>query len=463
MASYDLVVVGAGPGGYVAALRAAQLGLQTAVVEAYRPGGVCGNWGCIPSKALLKDAELIADVRAAQKRGMLAGTVLPDFGKAVDRSRGVADQQGKGVAFLFKKHGVAYHEGRGRLVRGGVAVSANGAQPVRLDARHVLLATGSGERLLPGLDVDGRVVQTSREALADRTLPASVVVIGGGAVGVEFAYVYASFGAKVTVLEMAPTLLPGMDEDLGKELARAFAKQGIDVRVGHRYERLERDDAGATVHVTGPGGPASVRAERVLLAVGRTPLSKDLGLEDLGVGTERGFVTVDAAMRTSVAGVSAIGDLVGPLLLAHAASEQGVLAVEAMAGHEGATGFDPTRVPLCVYCQPEAAAVGLTEAQARAAGRAVKVGKFPFRALGKAMATGHVDGFVKIVADEKYGQLLGVHMLGHGVTELIAEATLALTLESTTEELVATVHAHPTLAEALREAALAAEGRALNV
>jgi dihydrolipoamide dehydrogenase len=463
MPAYDLVVVGAGPGGYVAALRAAQLGLTTAVVEADRPGGVCGNWGCIPSKALLRDAELVADVRAAQKRGLLSGEVTADFGKALDRSRAVADQQGKGVAFLFKKQGVAYHEGRGRLVRGGIVVRTNGAAPLRLDARHVLLATGSGERLLPGMEVDGKIVQTSREALGDRTLPASVVVIGGGAVGVEFAYVYASFGAKVTVVEMAPTLLPGMDEDLGKELGRAFAKQGIDVRVGHRYERLERDATGATVSVTGPSGPASLRAERVLVAVGRAPLSADLGLEELRVKTERGFVVVDAAMRTNVPGVSAIGDLVGPLLLAHAASEQGVLAVEAMAGHDGGPGFDPARVPLCVYCQPEVAAIGLTEAQARAAGREVKVGKFPFRALGKAMATGHVDGFVKIVAEAQYGQVLGVHMLGHGVTELIAEAGLALTLEATTDELIASVHAHPTLAEALREAALAAEGRALNV
>jgi dihydrolipoamide dehydrogenase len=289
------------------------------------------------------------------------------------------------------------------------------------------------------------------------------VVVGGGAVGVEFAYAFASFGAAVTVVEMEPTLLPGMDVDLGRELQRAFRKQRIDVLVEHRFERLDRDAAGARVTVAGTAEPRTVQAERVLVAVGRSPLSEDLGLEPLGVRTQRGFVVVDPMMRTSVPGIFAIGDLVGPMLLAHTASEQGVIAVETIAGRrDGVAPLDGSRVPMCVYCQPEVAAVGLTEAEARERGE-VKVGKFPFRALGKAMATGHDEGFVKLVAGARHGEVLGVHMIGHGVTDLIAEAGLARTLEATTRELRDTVHAHPTLAEALREAALAAEGEAINI
>jgi dihydrolipoamide dehydrogenase len=462
MADYDLVVLGAGPGGYVAAIRAAQLGLRTAVVERDRPGGVCGNWGCIPSKALLSDAALWVEMKGGAARGLVADGLRLDYAKVVARSREVADKQAKGVEFLFKKNKVDYRHGAGRVVAGGVVVSADGAEPERLGAKNILVATGSGERTLPGLEVDGTVVLTSREALDDRTLPASAVVIGGGAVGVEFAYVWASFGSKVTVVEMAEGLLPGMDADLGRELERAFKRQGIEVLAGHRYEKLARTATGAEVTVRGPAEPRTLGAEKVLVAVGRAPLTRDLGLEAIGVELEKGFVPVDAAMQTRVPGVYAIGDVVGPLLLAHAASEQGVLAVEAMAGKGDGRGLDPRRVPLCIYCQPEVAAVGLTEAEARARHGEVKVGRFPFRALGKAMASGHTDGFVKIVAGPRYGEILGVHMIGAGVTDLIAEAALAQTLEATTAELIATVHAHPTLAEALREAALAAEGRGVN-
>ncbi len=464
MADYDLVVLGAGPGGYVAAIRAAQLGLRTAVVERDRPGGVCGNWGCIPSKAILSDATLFTEAKAAAKRGMLSGDLRADYGRVIDRSREVADRQAKGVELLFKKNAIAYHHGSGRLAPGGMMVSAEGAAAARLGARFVLLATGSAERTLPGLEVDGKVVVTSREALESRHLPASVVVVGGGAVGVEFAYVLASFGARVTVVEMAATLLPGMDVDLGRELERAFKRQGIEVLTGYRYERLVRRAAGAEVTVVGAEGTArSLEAEQVLVAVGRAPLSGGIGLEDTGVRVEKGFVVADRAMHTSAEGVFAIGDLVGPLLLAHAASEQGLVAVETMAGRHDGHGFDPLRIPLCVYCQPEVAAVGLTEAEARASGHEVRVGKVPFRAFGKAMAAGHVEGFVKLVAGGRHGEILGVHMVGAGVTELIAEAGLARTLEATTAELTATVHAHPTLAEALREAALVAEGRGVNV
>jgi dihydrolipoamide dehydrogenase len=462
MAEYDLVVVGAGPGGYVAAIRAAQLGLSTAVVEMERAGGVCGNWGCIPSKALLADADLYRAMREGASRGLVADGLRVDFEQVIARSRGVAATQAKGVEFLFKKNGITYVLGRARLVQGGVEVTKDGGGTERLAAKNVVLATGSGERLLPGLDVDGEVVMTSREALASPRLPASVIVIGGGAVGVEFAYMYASFGATVTVVEMADGLLPGMDVELGKELARAFARQKIDVLLGHRFEQLTRNGTGASVAVRGPKELRALTAERVLVAVGRAPLSADLGLEDVGVKTERGFVVVDRSLRTSVPNVWAIGDLVGPVMLAHAASEQGVHVVEVIAGKRTEAQLDPSMIPMCVYCEPEVASVGLTEAQARERGE-VSVGKFPFRALGKAMATGHTEGFVKVIVGARYGEILGVHMIGHGVTDLIAEAGLARTLEATVDEIADTVHAHPTLAEALREAALAAAGRALNI
>lgn len=459
----DLVVVGAGPGGYVAAVRAAQLGLATAVVERDRPGGVCGNWGCIPSKAILADAALFAEMKAAGPRGLLVDGLRVDYARVIARSREVADRQARGVESLFRKYGVAYRPGVARLAPGGVVVTRDGGPPETLTARHVLLATGSRERTLPGLEVDGRVVVTSREALEAPTLPPSLVVIGGGAVGVEFAYVHRSFGAAVTVVEMAETLLPEMDADLGRELGRAFVRQGMTVLTRHRMEGLVRREGGAEVTVAGPDGQRTLAAARVLVAVGREPLGDGLGLAEAGVRTEKGFVVTDGAMRTSAPAVLAIGDLVGPALLAHAASEQGLLAVEALAGKRPGRGLDPDRIPACVYCQPEVAAVGLTEAEARERGHEVRIGRFPFRALGKAMATGHTDGFVKLVSEKRHGAVLGVHLIGAGVTELVAEAGLARTLEATTEELVATVHAHPTMAEALREAALVARGEAVNV
>jgi dihydrolipoyl dehydrogenase len=461
MDRFDVAVIGAGPGGYVAAIRAAQLGLRTVVVEADRLGGVCGNWGCIPSKALLADATLAADTRAAAMAKLIAAAPAFDFARVIARSREAADRQAKGVEHLFKKNGIVWRSGRGRLAAGGVVVTAGGTEE-RIEARNVIVATGSVERVPPDVRIDGDVVCTSREALARTTLPASVVIVGGGAVGVEFAYAYRSFGAAVTVVEMAGGLLPGMDPDLGRELARRFARQGIEVAVGTRVERVERTGAGARVSVRGADAARTLDAAMVLVAIGRGPDPSGLGLDDAGVRHEHGRVVVDATMRTSVPGVHAIGDLVGPLLLAHAASEQGVIAAEAIAGQQPRP-FDPDGVPMCVYCEPEVAAVGLTEAEAARRGIAVKTGTVSFRALGKAMATGHVDGFAKVVLDARYDAVLGAHMIGHGVTELIAEAGLARTLEATADEVVATSHAHPTLSEAFREATLAAVGRAVNI
>ncbi len=460
MAALDVVVIGSGPGGYVAAIRAAQLGLATAVVEADRPGGVCGNWGCIPSKAILADATLANDVRAGAKAGIVGSVPSFDFGRVIDRSRQVADRQAKGVEFLFKKNGIRLVAGRGRLVPGGVAVAtADGEE--RLETRHVILASGSSERMLPGVDVDDRVVCTSREALARRERPASVVVIGGGAVGVEFAYAYRSFGAAVTVVEMVDQLLPGMDADLGRELARQFGRQDIAVHTGTRVVAVTRDGDAARVRVAGPGGERTLDAAMVLVAVGRVPNADGLGLDAAGIRTERGFVSVGPTMGTSTPGIYAIGDLVGPLLLAHAASEQGIIAAEAIAGRTPQS-FDPERVPMCVYCEPEVAAVGLTEAQATARGIETRVGTFPLRALGKAMAIGRTEGFAKVVLDARYGAVQGVHLIGRSVTELIAEAGLARTLEATADDVVAASHPHPTLSEAVREATLAALGRAID-
>jgi dihydrolipoamide dehydrogenase len=460
-AAFDVVVVGAGPGGYVAAIRAAQLGLRTAVVEADRPGGVCGNWGCIPSKAILADANLANDMRAAQKARLIAAAPPVDFGRVIERSREVADRQAKGVEFLFKKNEITYYHGRGKLVPGGVGVTTERGD-ARLAAPHVILATGSVERVLPGMKVDGRIVLTSREALEHPTLPASVVVIGGGAVGVEFAYAYRSFGAEVTVVEMADQLLPGMDADLGKELARQFGRQGITVHLGTRVTGVATAGDGARVEVEGRDGKRSLDAKMVLMAVGRAPDPGDLGLDGVGIKTERGRVAVGPTMETSARGIYAIGDLVGPYLLAHAASEQGVIAAEAIAG-ESPRPFDADNVPMCVYTEPEVAAVGLTEAQARERGVEVRTAAVPFRAFGKAMAIGKTDGFVKVVLDARYGAVLGAHMVGHVVTEIIAGAGIARRLEATADDVIATSHAHPTLSEAFREATLAAVGRAVNI
>lgn len=462
MERYDLVVVGAGPGGYVAAIRAAQLGLRTAVVEKDRPGGVCLNWGCIPSKAILTSAELYEDVKHGEQYGIKVSGLSFDYAQVIRRSREVAGRLAKGVEYLLKKNKIPLVRGAGRIEGGNrVVVEADGQDPQRLDTDRILLATGSRERTLPGLEVDGTQVITSFEALTDREIPESIVIVGGGAIGVEFAYVYRTFGSRVTVVEMEPQLLPGVDADVARELERAFEKKGIEVLTGTTYDRLEKHPGRVEVRLNGGDGPKERTANKVLVAVGRAPLSDGLGLEDAGVGVERGFIQVDARLRTANPAVSAIGDVNGPPLLAHAASEEGIAAVEFMAGQREKA-VDPTRIPACIYCQPQVAVFGLSEEQARARGHEVKVGKFPFRALGKALASGHDEGLVKLVVDKEYGEILGCHIVGRGATDLIAEVGLARTLEATTAELTETVHAHPTLSEAILEAALAAEGRGIN-
>lgn len=462
MERYDLVVIGAGPGGYVAAIRAAQLGLKTAVVEKDKPGGVCLNWGCIPSKAILTSAELYETIKEGKNFGVKVQGLSFDYGQVIKRSREVAERLAKGVEYLLRKNKVPLLAGTGRLEgknRVVIETASEGTQQVEAD--RVLIATGSGERSLPGLEIDGKQVITSREALVDTEIPEAVLVIGGGAVGIEFAYIYSAFGSRVTIVEMEKQLLPGVDSEVARELERVFKKKGIDIVTGTKFHSLEKFPGRMDVTLDSNGDLKHRTANKVLVAVGRSPLSAGLGLEALGVEFNRGYIKVDERMRTANDAVYAIGDVNGPPLLAHAASEEGIAAVEFMTG-EREKALDHLRIPACIYCQPEIAVIGLSEEQAQARGYEVKTGKFPFRALGKAIAAGHEEGFVKLVVDKKYGEILGCHIIGHGATDLIAEAGLARMLEATTAELSGTVHAHPTMSEAIMEAALLAEGRGIN-
>ena len=462
-APFDLAVIGSGPGGYVAAIRAAQLGRRVAVVEDDRAGGVCLNWGCIPSKALLTGAELVENLKShGDTFGVAADGIRLDYGKLIDHSRRTADRLCKGVQGLFKKNQIELVAGRGR-VAGPTRVEVTGATERVIEASEILLATGSAEWAPPGIAVDGERVLTSREALESKRVPEHLVVIGAGAVGVEFAYVYAMYGARVTVIEMAAQMIPGADAEAAAVLQREFRRKGIEVRVGTRFEELKADAAGVRVTVSGAKGTEELRADQVLVAVGRRARSADLGLEAAGVAVDaKGFVKVDARFRTSAPTIAAIGDLAGPPLLAHKASEEGIAAVEFAAGLARPP-VDPHHVPACIYAQPQVAWVGLGEAEARARyGDDLRIGRFPFTASGKALAAAHSAGFAKILAEPRYGQIVGACVVGAGATELIAEIGLALTLEATTSEIAATIHAHPTLSEALLEAALAAEGRSIN-
>ena len=460
---FDWVVIGSGPGGYVAAIRAAQLGQRVAIVEEDRPGGVCLNWGCIPSKALLTGAELVENVRShGETFGLRTGGLELDYSKAVDHSRKTADRLCKGVQGLLKKNQIELVAGRGR-VAGPHSVEVSEPAGRVLEAERILVATGSTEWVPPGLEVDGEMVLTSREALEKRDVPERLVVIGAGAVGIEFAYVYAMYGAQVTIVEMLDQMIPGADPDVAQVLQREFRRKGIEVRLGTRFEKLERGATGLGVAISSDKGHEELQADRVLAAIGRRPRSANLGLEEAGVVLdERGFVQVDEQLRSQVPSIGAIGDVAGGALLAHKASEEGIAAVEFAAGLTRPP-LHPDRIPACIYAQPQVAWVGLSEAAARERyGKDLKVGKFPFTASGKALAGAHSAGFAKILAEPEYGAIVGAHVVGVGATELIAEIGLALTLEATTDEVMATCHAHPTLSEAILEATLAAEGRAIN-
>jgi dihydrolipoamide dehydrogenase len=464
MEPVDVCIIGAGPGGYVAAIRAAQLGLKVALVERDALGGVCLNRGCIPTKAMLRTAELLTAFQHAADWGVHAENVRLDYPAAVRRRDSVVRGLRQGVAGLLKSQGVQVLSGTGRIAAlGRVEVSADGSTET-VEARNVIVATGSKPAVppLPGAD-NGELVITSDDALALAEVPRRVVVIGGGAVGAEWADIFHAFGCEVTILEMLPTLLPAEDEEIGKLLARILARRGIGVLTGARVQAIEADDAGGAVvrYVNADGQEATAGGERVLMAVGRAPLTADLGLEALGVQLDRGWLPVDDTLQTNVAGIYAIGDVTRHQLLAHVASHQGVVAVEGIAGQRRR--MDYNQVPACTFTHPEVASVGLTEAAAREAGHDLRVGRFPFAALGRAQTYGDTEGQVKIVADAKYGEILGVHIIGAAASDLIAEATLAIHLEATIDDLVDTIHAHPTWPEATAEAALAAGGLAIHL
>jgi dihydrolipoamide dehydrogenase len=457
---FDVAVVGTGPGGYVAAIRAAQLGLKVAAVEDDRPGGVCLNWGCIPTKALLRNAEVVHLVKRAGDFGIRVQGVEADYAEAIRRSRSVADRMAKGVEFLFRKNRITLFPGRG-VLRSPTTVEVQGEDGggrETLEVRAVILAAGTEPKSLPGVTIDEERVISSNGAVRQERRPASLVVIGAGAVGVEFADVYAAYGTQVTVLEALPRLLPLEDEEVSAHLTRSFTRRGIAVKTGVKVQSVTAGSTGTVVETDA----GRFEAEQVLMAVGRGARTREVGLEAVGVAVERGFVKVTPRMETSVKGVYAIGDLAGPPLLAHKAMAEGVIAAEAIAGRDPRP-LDYSNVPSCTYCRPQVASLGLTEARARENGREVSVGKFPFTASGKAVAMAETEGFVKVVADKATGEILGVHILGAEATEIIHEFAVGRTLEATLEEIIHTVHAHPTLSEAALEATLAALGQAIHL
>ena len=463
--NFDVVVIGAGPGGYVAAIRAAQLKQKVAIVDKQWLGGVCLNVGCIPSKSLLKNADVAHTLRERGKDfGFSFDNLKLDFGVAVKRSRQVSDRLVKGVGFLMKKNNIMVFIGEARLTNPTtVTVKDKDGKTTELTAKNIILATGASVAVPGGWKVDGEKVVTYLEAILQEKLPKSVIVIGAGAIGVEFSTVWRSYGSEITIVEMLPRLLPLEDEEVSKELKKEFEKRGIKCLVGHKVESVETTDSGVRVKVSVEGKETTLEAEQALVAIGFRPNSKGFGLEEVGVKTnERGFVEINEKMQTSVPNVYAIGDVTGKLLLAHVASAMGIVAAENIAGVETIT-FNYEMMPRATYCNPQVASFGLTEAQAKERGYNIKVGRFPFQPNGKALGLGDYAGFVKIIVDEKYGEILGAHMIGPEVTELLPELTLAQMMELTPHEIARNVHAHPTLSEVLMEAAHGAEGTPIHI
>ncbi|OGU71539.1 MAG: dihydrolipoyl dehydrogenase [Ignavibacteria bacterium RIFCSPLOWO2_02_FULL_55_14] len=459
---FDLTVIGSGPGGYIAAIRAAQHGLKVGIVERDKLGGICLNWGCIPSKALLKSAEVYTTFKKAGEFGFSYKDLTFDFSKIIQRSRGVADRISKGVEYLMKKNKIEVVPGTAKLTgKNAVEVSKDGKVVDTIKTKHMILATGGRPRTIPGVTIDRKRIITSTEAMSLAEQPKSLAVIGGGAIGVEFAYFYNALGTKVTIIEMMPSILPLEDKEISKIVESSLKKQGINILTGAKVESV-KIDKGVVIAVSTKDGNVDVQGELALMAVGVQGNVENLGLESVGVKTDRGFVVVNEFMKSSVDGIYAIGDVSGPPLLAHVASHEGIVAADHIAG-KAKHGIDKNTIPACTYCQPQVASVGMTEEAAIAKGYKVKVGRFPFRPLGKAMAIGETEGTVKLVFDEKYGELLGAHIVGSEATEMISELVMAKSLETTWEELFNTMHAHPTLSEAVMEAAGDSHGVALNM
>jgi dihydrolipoamide dehydrogenase len=463
--SFDIVVIGAGPGGYVAAIKGAQLGYKTACVEEGNLGGVCLNIGCIPTKALLESAAMITHLGHAKEFGVNVGEIKTDMAQAVKRSRQVSERLVKGIGFLFKKNKVTHVQGRGRLAgKGQVEVTGKDGKAQTISAKHIIVATGSRPRDLPFLKIDHERVWDSTDAMMSPEAPKSLAIVGAGAIGCEFADVYAAFGTQVTIIEMADRVLPLEDRDCSAVVEKSYRKRGMNILTGVSLEKADVGPNGVTLHIKdAKGGTQTIEAERVLSAIGRVPLIEDIGLEKAGVKlTERGFIAIDRQMRTNVEGIYAIGDVAGPPLLAHKGSHEGVACVEAIHGDPHA-GIDYGNIPNCTYCHPEVASVGLTEEQARAQGMDIEVGTFPWSANGRALTAGDTDGFVKVIRDKKYSELVGAHIVGPHATELIAEFVVGRHLETTVEEMDRAMHPHPTLSEAVAEAALASLGHALHI
>jgi dihydrolipoamide dehydrogenase len=460
---YDVIVIGSGPGGYVAAIRASQLGLKTAVVEKAELGGVCLNWGCIPTKALLKSAQVFEYIKHAKDYGISVSGAEHDFSAVVKRSRDVANGMSKGIAFLMKKNKIDVIAGFGKLAGAGKVevTDAAGAKAIH-DAKHIILATGARSRELPNIKIDGKKVIGYREAMVLPHQPKSMVVMGSGAIGCEFAYFYNSMGTKVTIVEFLPTILPIEDEEVSKEVAKSFKKSGIDMMTNASVESVDTSGAGCKVKVKTAEGIKEIEADIVLSAVGIQTNLENLGLEALGIKTDKGKVIVDDFYGTNVKGVYAIGDIVKGPALAHVSSAEGIICVEKIAGHHPEP-LNYNNIPGCTYCSPEVASVGYTEKAAKEAGYEIKVGKFPFSASGKASAGGVKEGFVKLIFDAKYGEFLGAHMVGANVTEMIAEVVVARKLETTGMEIIKSVHPHPTMSEAIMEAAAQAYGECIHL
>jgi dihydrolipoamide dehydrogenase len=461
-ANYDLVVIGGGPAGYAAAIRAGQLGKKVACIELERAGGTCLNWGCIPTKALLKSAELYRTIQKADSYGLSVQGTSFDFRKVVERSRSVSAQMAKGIEFLFRKNKVDYFVGRGQVTVPGMVEITEGEHKGKFfRTKNILVATGQKPRALPGLPVDGARVMTSREALAAKELPKSIAIIGAGAIGVEFAYFFNAFGSKVTLIEMLPQVLPVEDEEVARTLERSFAKQGIAVHTATKSESIRVGEKTVKLDLVKDGAKTEIEVETVLVAIGIVSALENLFSPKVKVETDRGFVKVDANYQTSVPGVYAAGDIQGPPWLAHVATFRAVNAVNGIFGHS-----KPKQVgnfPGCTYCHPQVASTGITEKIAKEKGIAYKIGKFPFTAVGKAVASGDSEGFVKVISEAKTGEILGVHIIGNEATELIAEYGLAMNLEATIEDVHHTIHAHPTLSEALGEAAAATNNEAIHI
>jgi dihydrolipoamide dehydrogenase len=461
---YNLLIIGGGPGGYTAAIRGAQLGMRTAIVERERIGGVCLNWGCIPTKALLRNAEVLQTFRRGEEWGITYDNLQVDFGKIIRRSRGVSDRIVKGVEYLMKKNAIDVIPGNGRLVGPGtVEVRSEGKPAATIRADNVIFATGARPRTLPGVTIDRTRIITSTEAMSLSSQPKSMVIIGAGAIGVEFAYFYNALRTKVTIVEMLPGILPVEDRELTRQLESSLKKQGIEILTEAKVEGVRPSQKDVTLAVrTADGGTRELTGDVALMAIGVQGNVENLGLENASVTLEKGNIKVDVDYRTNVAGLYAIGDVIGPPWLAHVASAEGIHCVEAIAGKNPAP-LDYSSIPGCTYCQPQIASVGLTEEKAKAAGHELRIGRFPFRPLGKAVAIGESEGMVKLIFDAKYGELLGAHILGSEATEMIAELVVAKRLETTGEGLFRAIHAHPTLSEAVMEAAAAAYGEAINI